>query len=491
MYPSHYSPWASSQHLVHNPSTSHPQRPFPNQNQQWDFGLPPHTPNVENHHVGQPWALSQAPANSLQEQVYTNFAVDPTTRNRTSPHCRAQHPQLDHSGNQNLPRLPALDFRQNSAPRCSDAWEGSVVSQEESMYLDEDEDKMPEKPASALAKSAGKGDGGRSKKDAAKSEVKKAESKKKAMGKGRELSGTEVDKLKAVHRENWTEADKLTVGHNFIKISQKLLEGKKTVEQVKNVWTQMWEKYKAVRRRSLHTGGGDGDETDGSEDLEPKEGEAAAADGTEKDGNGVAKVGERAGDERGTEKAKRKATKMPKTGENRKAGSSKLKTKQKHEGKFSNAVLDAFEQLVIFEMIDKVAHKNSDVVRSKVYNASHAVSDDEEDDDMGELLKSLVTDLRQRHLTNGQREDKRLKLMEKREDRELCLLERQDKREEREAEERKQELDEHRLEKAREHRTVLWDRAMKMAESSNAMIKKQGEELAAKLALEEEADGFN
>lgn len=40
-----------------------------------------------------------------------------------------------------------------------------------------------------------------------------------------------------------------------------MLKGRASVKQILNFWQQCWDKYKAVRERQEHTGGGDGDES--------------------------------------------------------------------------------------------------------------------------------------------------------------------------------------------------------------------------------------
>ena len=53
----------------------------------------------------------------------------------------------------------------------------------------------------------------------------------------------------------------------LLQIAQRLLNNKKTAEQVRNLWNRNWDLYKAVRHRQEHTGGGDGDdESDDKED---------------------------------------------------------------------------------------------------------------------------------------------------------------------------------------------------------------------------------
>ncbi|KIJ43362.1 hypothetical protein M422DRAFT_67869 [Sphaerobolus stellatus SS14] len=97
----------------------------------------------------------------------------------------------------------------------------------------------------------------------------------------------------------------------------------KTVAQVRRCWNGCWDRYKAVRRRQLHTAGGDGDAKDEPEDD--------SADG-------------------------------------------KKKKRKKQKG-FSKNVLDAFEASSLFQMIDSVAHDQEDVVRQYPLS-SHRVKDE-------------------------------------------------------------------------------------------------------------------
>jgi len=99
-------------------------------------------------------------------------------------------------------------------------------------------------------------------------------------------------------------------------ISQQRLDGRKDAEAVRNLWNRFWTMYKIVRRRQEHTGGGDGDDDD---DLG--------------DGDDEGEIDE---DDLSGGKRKRK----PK----------KTATKPR----FSKRTLDAFEESVYYQLIDKV-----------------------------------------------------------------------------------------------------------------------------------------
>lgn len=62
----------------------------------------------------------------------------------------------------------------------------------------------------------------------------------------------------------------------FLQISQNVLKGQKTVEQVNSFWDQCWDKYKHVWRHQNHTGGGDGDVLSNSEDKDTAKVESAS-----------------------------------------------------------------------------------------------------------------------------------------------------------------------------------------------------------------------
>ncbi|KAG2134075.1 hypothetical protein DEU56DRAFT_756981 [Suillus clintonianus] len=103
--------------------------------------------------------------------------------------------------------------------------------------------------------------------------------------------------------------------HYWNNISGNLLKGRVTSEQVRNFWHgQAWEKYKAVREREEHTGGGDGDE-DGSD--------------------------------------------------------------AECSGEFSAKVLDEFAKSKIYQLIDAVARNDKSVIRHREYHSATPLSDED------------------------------------------------------------------------------------------------------------------
>ncbi|KAG2112865.1 hypothetical protein DEU56DRAFT_762003 [Suillus clintonianus] len=142
---------------------------------------------------------------------------------------------------------------------------------------------------------------------------------------------SDEDKLKAVKYitspEVWP-TFKLTQTTTFTYIACVLLKGRVDHAQIRNFWhNQAWPKYKAVRERQEHTGGGDGDEDGEGDELDGECGniveDDVALDGT--------------------------------------------KRKRTSKKKVSKKVLDEFEASEIFRAIDAVHDINS----------SESISDDE------------------------------------------------------------------------------------------------------------------
>lgn len=119
------------------------------------------------------------------------------------------------------------------------------------------------------------------------------------------------------------------------------MEGRKSVEQVKNLWNTQWSKYKAVRRRENHTGGGDGDiASDAGTDPEGKE--AAEEEG----GNADVKESDENLEGTLTDAVDIKPLNMK-----RKRASTKGTTERKN---YTKLTLDAFENSEIYCIIDRV-----------------------------------------------------------------------------------------------------------------------------------------
>ena len=94
-----------------------------------------------------------------------------------------------------------------------------------------------------------------------------------------------------------------------------------------------------------------------------------------------------------------------------------------------------------------------------------------ESPDGHDLLRSALKSMDHKHRSSEALARAQLKLAEKRDRREQELLERQIRREEEAADNQK--------------RAEKWSRALKMAESTNEVIRKAGEALVAKLTAEE------
>ncbi|KAJ3886920.1 hypothetical protein GG344DRAFT_69252 [Lentinula edodes] len=101
-------------------------------------------------------------------------------------------------------------------------------------------------------------------------------------------------------------------GALMINAASDIFKTKYTTTQLSNAWKALWEKYKAVCERQEHTGGGNGNADCGEDDKSKEQ---------------IARQG---------------------------------------KAKFSERVLDAFEALKIFELLDKIAHDDSSVDKNKV-----------------------------------------------------------------------------------------------------------------------------
>ncbi|KDQ12196.1 hypothetical protein BOTBODRAFT_176719 [Botryobasidium botryosum FD-172 SS1] len=169
-----------------------------------------------------------------------------------------------------------------------------------------------------------------------------------------ELECADIEEIKKAEivktnmQEKWEDSDKWRVveyildakrfptfkankGQVFIEISKTMFSGKKSAQQIQNLWNR----------------GGDGDATDEGDD-------AGGGDG---DGDG----------EGNEAPAKSEANKSPK----------KCLTSNTKKSKYSTAQLNEFEAPEISRMIDLVVHDDPDVVQSTVYNGEQSVSDDD------------------------------------------------------------------------------------------------------------------
>lgn len=118
----------------------------------------------------------------------------------------------------------------------------------------------------------------------------------------------------------------------LFQVSQKVLEGRKTVKQVQDMWEGMWDRFKAVRRRQEHTGGGDGNDATESEKEESDEVKEVKHASTVKGGNAAEDLPVK-----------------PFAGMKRKRPAASSSTPR-----FSKRVLDRFEESQIFYIIDSV-----------------------------------------------------------------------------------------------------------------------------------------
>ncbi|KAI0039148.1 hypothetical protein FA95DRAFT_1612804 [Auriscalpium vulgare] len=282
--------------------------------------------------------------------------------------------------------------------------------------------------------------------DAAALKVKEA---KKTEPKG--LSNT--DKLKAVEcitsPERWP-TFRVNQHRVFIHIASVVLSKRVTPTQIRNYWwNQAWEKYKAVRIMSQHTGGGDGDA-----DRQIREGKA------------------------------------------------------KVRNMFSQKVLDAFEASRIYEAINKVAKDDASVVRHDDFSSARAVSDDDGSNSEHETADDEHSDSSGDSHTNkkskaGKKSQKKRKRGDGSDDfssmvaRALKNVEARNKRQEKvdkiqldlaklHEERERQEFEERREQARRKAATEQWATAMAMVDHVNPLIRQQGERLVQRLTDEEE-----
>ncbi|KAJ4488805.1 hypothetical protein C8J55DRAFT_604065 [Lentinula edodes] len=254
---------------------------------------------------------------------------------------------------------------------------------------------------------------------------------------------SEEDKLLLVEYltrpERWKNF-KLRQGALMINAASDIFKTKYTATQLSNAWKALWEKYKAVRERQEHTGGGDGDADRGEDD----------------------KIKERIA--------------------------------RRGKAKFSERVLDAFEASKIFELLDKVAHDDSSVVRGQNMNSTSSISEPESSSDDEEkkrkkkkkrTKRNRLSDDDEEEITRdkfladavGAIQDKN-KVAREMEYKNYELALKRDKREE------KAKQEELKLAVA-QRRNVEWERATKMMESPIAKIRQMGEALAERLCSEE------
>ncbi|KDQ09815.1 hypothetical protein BOTBODRAFT_47413 [Botryobasidium botryosum FD-172 SS1] len=184
-----------------------------------------------------------------------------------------------------------------------------------------------------------------------------------------------------------------------------MFSGKKSAQQIRNLWNRMWDLYKTVRQREEHTGGGDGDATDEGDDA------------GEGDGDGDGKGNEAP--------AKSEAGKSPK----------KRLTSNAKKSKYSTAQLNEFEASEIFRMIDLVAHDDPDVVRSTVYNGEQSVSDDDSpkkerkrargNDSAAALLADVAQSMKENQVAAQKAREEEIAIVKQREEREQAKEERE------------------------------------------------------------------
>ncbi|KAF8159923.1 hypothetical protein B0H34DRAFT_797120 [Crassisporium funariophilum] len=268
---------------------------------------------------------------------------------------------------------------------------------------------------------------------------------------------SDEDKLTVVRwitqEERWKDW-KLKQHGYWITLSNDVLKppGRISASQIKNYFTnQAWEKYKAVRERQAHTGGGDGD---------AKRVDALSSSNDEDSDSDQ---------EEPTETGKRK---------------------RKGREKFSQTVLDEFEKSEIFKLIDAVANKDITVIRPRDYNSHTPISDDEtpmkkrrlqrsasKDSDSldspshGQYLKQAVEAISKKARTVELVKKEKLKLAQEKERREAA-----EQAERQELAKRKLALEE------RESHGREWERALQMIEHANAQVRAAGERLLAKLS---------
>ncbi|KAI0056072.1 hypothetical protein BV25DRAFT_1921308 [Artomyces pyxidatus] len=298
---------------------------------------------------------------------------------------------------------------------------------------------------------------------------------------------TEMDKVAAVtfitSAENWPNF-RLQAHSIFILISSTILENRVTTEQVKNYWSlQAWPKYKAVRARQEHTGGGDGDE-------DRDEAHEGSDDG---DDGGAGDVE----DNTLTQKAGKRKRTNPK------------------KAVFSRKVLDAFEVSKVFELIDAVAHNDESVIRHRDFNSADPMSRPTSESDDSDAAyrkrsksksKKKPQKKRKKHESESSTEsdgpdgftsaitralqgleakNKRLAAVEKAN---LELARRREEREQLEFDQRREDARRREAVERRDARAKEWTSAMTMLSHANPLIQKQGEKMVARLTAEEEQE---
>jgi hypothetical protein len=241
------------------------------------------------------------------------------------------------------------------------------------------------------------------------------------------------------------------------------------VTQVRNYWfNQAWEKYKAVRERQEHTGGDGGDaDRDNNLDL----------DNSDKDADGDIAV-------------------------------NRSKPKRNQKPKFSERVLDTFEQSKNFVLIDAVyvtqysytkytnpisrARDDESVVHLCDFNSSADIldfeddftpkqkcvdSDDEKPSEVSKMLTRALDGMEAKRRQQEELDRVTLDLAMKHDQWE------QEEHEERHAKAHRKETQDRRNAGARE-----WAQAMQMLDHTNPLVQQRGEQLVAKLTEEEEGE---
>ncbi|KAG1732434.1 uncharacterized protein EDB91DRAFT_1349084 [Suillus paluster] len=426
-------------------------------------------------------SLLQTPdfSDQLSAPAELNYAVDPITGMRRSP--RKHRDQHQHSQNYTLPPISSLlttstpggyleDLYANfspspihasavsgdttplpsnspattlpTGPSPTEAIVSSVEkppskaprrAQAKKPKSDTNKKKTRTKGAGSKSGPAGRRDHGGSDSEIAKlSPEAIKDSKIKTPVKSESIRGlTDDNKVKVVEYvtspERWP-SFKVNQAHYWNNISGNLLKGRVTSEQVRNFWHgQAWEKYKAVREREEHTGGGDGDE-DGS-DAECK----------------------------------------PLSAKKRKRGS----------GEFSAKVLDEFAKSKIYQLIDAVARNDESVIRHREYHSATPLSDEDAspmkkrikrsesyDGDTSQLLQQVIGRIEERDKRQAQLDANNIELAQKK-----------DKRDE---EERAEHCEAAARQAECERQDAFdkqWDRCMLMVGNTNPRVHAYGEKL--------------
>ncbi|KAJ3846512.1 hypothetical protein EV368DRAFT_88907 [Lentinula lateritia] len=144
---------------------------------------------------------------------------------------------------------------------------------------------------------------------------------------------------------------KLRQGALMINAASDIFKTKYTTTQLSNAWKALWEKYEAVCERQEHIGGGDGDADRGEDDK------------------------------------------------------SKERIARQGKVKFSERVLDAFEALKIFELLDKVAHDNSSAVHGPNINSMSSISEPESSSDDEEKKQKKKKKTKRNYLSDDDEEE--------------------------------------------------------------------------------------